>query len=550
MPLSIECSSATDSMVSLVPPVRLHVLVTDLEPPIARGPCRPYVTPSPHNGPEVPPSGPREGAVMLDNPISVPGLVAGEWVKSGARLDRFGPWVRGVVSTASQAGEDDVAAALTYARDAAKRVARMSPAARATVLERAAGLATAQRERLARLLALELGKPVKDGLGEIDRVADTFAVSAAEARRIGGEVLPVAGFARGVGNTVLTHRAPVGVALAITPFNAPANLLAHKLAASFAAGNTTIVKPPPQAPATSTAVVEMLLEAGMPSEAVQVLHGDGRVGAALCAAPEVGVISFTGSVATGAAVARAAGAKRLVMELGGNAATIVCEDADIATAARICAATGYSNSGQSCISVQRVYVHHDRYDEFLEAFTAEVRRLTVGDPLDPGTDVGSMVDDDAAQRVVAWASEAAAAGATITTGGARDGATVTPTVVASPPTDARLIRDEVFGAAVSVLPYSDFDAVVAACNDSRYGLQAGLFTFDVRRIVAAWRELEVGGLVVNGSSNFRLDHIPFGGVKDSGFGRESPRWMVEDYTVVKTLLLRGMSLFGDQEGAR
>jgi acyl-CoA reductase-like NAD-dependent aldehyde dehydrogenase len=482
--------------------------------------------------------------------VEVGCLVAGEWRDDGPRVDRTGPWARRTVSTARQAGEEDVRAALAYARRGAKVVARLSPAARAEALERAAVAAVERRSELAGLLAWELGKPVKDGGGEIDRVADTFAVSAAEARRIGGEVLPVAGWARGVGNTVLTHRAPVGVALAITPFNAPANLLAHKLAASFAAGNTTIVKPPPQAPAASAAVVALLLDAGMPPEAVQVLHGDGRVGAALCGAEEVDVISFTGSGAAGAAVARAAGAKRLVLELGGNAATIVCEDADVAAAARICAGTGYSNSGQSCISVQRVYVHRTRYDEFVETFTREVESLTVGDPLDPATDVGSMVDDDAAERVVGWVREAAAAGARVTTGGHRDGATVIPTVVASPPGDARLIRDEVFGAAVSVMPYDDFDDVVAACNDSRYGLQAGLFTNDVRRIVAAWRELEVGGLVVNGSSNFRLDHVPFGGVKGSGFGRESPRWMIDDYTVVKTLLLRGVSLFGDQAGTR
>ncbi|MCW6003345.1 aldehyde dehydrogenase family protein [Micromonospora sp. CPCC 205371] len=488
---------------------------------------------------------------MLDNSaelVEVGCLVAGDWRTGGTRLDRVGPWTRRVVSTARQADDSDVRAALAYARNGARAVARMPRAARAEVLERAAAAAVEGRQGLARLLALELGKPIKDGLGEIDRVADTFAVSAAEARRIGGEVLPVAGWARGVGTTAFTHRAPVGVALAITPFNAPANLLAHKLAASFAAGNTTIVKPPPQAPAASTAVVALLLDAGMPPEAVQVLHGDGRVGAALCAAPEVGVISFTGSVATGAAVARAAGAKRLVMELGGNAATIVCDDADVGLAARICAATGYSNSGQSCISVQRVYVHRSRHEEFLDSFTQQVEKLTVGARPDPPPDLGAVVEEGAAQGVAAGGGEAAAAGATVTTGGRRDGATVIPTVVASPPEDARLLRDEVFGAAVSVLPYDDFDGVVATCNDSRYGLQAGLFTNDVRRIVTAWRELEVGGLVVNGSSNYRLDHVPFGGVKDSGFGRESPRWMIDDYTVVKTLLLRGMSLFGDQEG--
>ncbi|GAA4305569.1 aldehyde dehydrogenase family protein [Actinomadura luteofluorescens] len=403
---------------------------------------------------------------------------------------------------------------------------------------------TDNRDDLARLLALELGKPVRDGLGEIDRVADTFAVCAAEARQIGGETLPVAGWARGTGDTAFTYRAPAGVALAITPFNAPANLLAHKLGASFAAGNTTIVKAPPQAPAVSTAVVALLVEAGMPVEAVQLLHGDGAVGAELCAAEEVAVISFTGSAATGAAVARAAGAKRLVLELGGNAATIVCEDADIAEAARICARTGYSNSGQSCISVQRVYVHRSRYEDFLDRFTAEVGSLNVGDPLDPGTDVGSMVDDDAAERVVRWSAEAAEQGARVLLGGGRDGATALPTVVADPPPGASLVREEVFGALVAVMPYDDFAGVVEQCNRSRYGLQAGLFTRDLDRIVTAWRELEVGGLIVNGSSNYRLDHVPFGGVKDSGFGRESPRCMIEDYTVVKTLMLRGTSLWG------
>jgi acyl-CoA reductase-like NAD-dependent aldehyde dehydrogenase len=245
-------------------------------------------------------------------------------------------------------------------------------------------------------------------------------------------------------------------------------------------------------------------------------------------------------------VAHAAGPKRVLLELGGNAATIVCEDADVAEAARVCARTGYSNSGQSCISVQRVYVQRARFEEFVTALTAEVKGLAVGDPLDPGTDVGSMVDDAAAERVVTWTAEAARGGATVTTGGERTGSVMTPTVVAGPSQDARVVREEVFGALVAVLPYDGFDEVIETCNRSSYGLQAGLFTHDVRRIVTAWRELEVGGLVVNGSSNFRLDHVPFGGVKDSGIGRESPRWMIEDFTVTKTLLLRGLSIWGDQ----
>jgi acyl-CoA reductase-like NAD-dependent aldehyde dehydrogenase len=484
----------------------------------------------------------RDGDVCV-----APALLAGEWRTDGRRADRIGPYRRSVVSQARVADPSDARTAGEYAASARRRVACLAPAARADILQSAAALALDRREELATVIALELGKPLKDGLGEIDRVADTFAVCAAEARQIGGEVLPVAGWRRGIGNTALTYRAPAGVALAITPFNAPANLLAHKLGAAFAAGNTTIVKAPPQAPAVSAAVVALLLRAGAPVEAVQLLHGGGDVGAALCDLTEVDVVSFTGSAPTGAAVARAAGAKRLVLELGGNAATIVCEDADIAAAALVCARSGYTNSGQSCISVQRVYVHRSRYREFLDAFTAQVGTLVVGDPLDPTTDVGSMVDDDAAERVVGWAADAKRAGAQITLGGHRDGATLFPTVVADPPADAAVVAEEVFGALVSVLPYDDFDALLGECNRSRYGLQAGLFTRDLARILTAWRELEVGGLIVNGSSNFRLDHLPFGGVKDSGFGRETPHMMIDDFSVVKTLIVRGVSIWGEDE---
>ncbi|WP_279473288.1 aldehyde dehydrogenase family protein [Actinomadura darangshiensis] len=479
-------------------------------------------------------------------PVQAAALRGGQWITDGPQSERIGPYLRQPVSRAPTAAPADVEAVRAHARAYARTVGRLAPAVRADVLERAAAVAAGNRDELARLLALELGKPLKDGRGEIDRVADTFAVCAAEARQIGGETLPVAGWARGIGNTAFTYRAPAGVALAITPFNAPANLLAHKLGASFAAGNTTIVKAPPQAPAASTAIVALLIEAGMPYEAVQLLHGDGSVGAALCAAPEVAVISFTGSAATGAAVARAAGAKRLVLELGGNAATIVCDDADIAEAARVCARTGYSNSGQSCISVQRVYVDRSRYSEFLDALTAQVGKLNVGDPLDPGTDVGSMVDEDAAERVVRWSAEAAAGGGRVVLGGTRDGATAAPTIVADPPAGASLVTEEVFGALVAVMPFDDLAEVIERCNQSRYGLQAGIFTRDLDRAFTAWRDLEVGGLVVNGSSNFRLDHVPFGGVKDSGFGRESPRCMIDDYTVVKTMTLRGTSLWGDR----
>jgi len=485
-------------------------------------------------------------SVTDDDVVDAQPFLAGAWSGDGPTAERTGPYLRRTVSRTPTALPVEIERAVAHARRYAPQVAELAPAARAEILLRASTAALTHRDRLARLLALELGKPVKDSRVEIERVASTLEVCAAEARRVDGETLPVAGWNTGVGNTAFTYRAPAGVALAITPFNAPANLLAHKLGASFAAGNTTLVKAPPQAPGTSAAVVALLLDSGLPPQAVQLLHGGGEVGAALCAASEVDVISFTGSAATGAAVARAAGAKRLALELGGNAATIVCEDADIDTAAQACARTGYSNSGQSCISVQRVYVHHTRYADFLDAFTAAVDTLVVGDPMDPSTDIGSMVDEDAAERVVCWSAEAGELGASVVRGGTRDGATAAPTIIAEPPPYASVVVHEVFGALVAVMPYDDFDTVVGDCNASRHGLQAGLFTHDLKRVFTAWRRLEVGGLIVNGTSNLRLDHVPFGGVKDSGFGRESPRWLIDDFTVVKTLVLRGLSIWGDR----
>lgn len=476
-------------------------------------------------------------------PVEVRNLVAGSWLDSD-RTDRIGPFAGTVVSTTAQATADDAERALEFARGAAAEVAGLSPAARAEILERAAHLVEEHVDELARLLALELGKPVKDGRGEALRSAETLAVSASEARRIGGEVLPTAGWARGVGTTAMTFRAPVGVVVAITPFNAPINLLAHKLTASFAAGNTTIVKPPPQAPASSTRFVELLMEAGLPASAVQVLHGGPELGAILTGSPVVAAISFTGSAAAGHAVARNAPGKRLVLELGGNAATIVCDDADLSAAARACARTGFSNSGQSCISVQRIFVPRTLLDDFVGQLAAAVGELRIGDPLDEATDVGSMVDEQAAERVLGWAQEAERDGAKLASGGARRGATLEPLVVVDPRRDSTIVREEVFGAAVVVLPYDDFDDVIEECNRSRYGLQAGLFTHDSRRIFQAWRELQVGAVVVGGTSNFRLDNVPFGGVKDSGIGREAPRWMIDDYTYVKTLLWRHESVWG------
>jgi acyl-CoA reductase-like NAD-dependent aldehyde dehydrogenase len=482
----------------------------------------------------------KERSALPNTPVSARSLIAGTWLSgtSGGEQIRVDPYRGTPASVASCCSDAEVAAAERWAL-----AGRSAPFARAEILERAAELVSGERERLAVLAAIELGKPVTDSLGEMDRAAETLAVAALHARQLSGELLPAEGWRRGSGTTALCYRVPVGTVLAITPFNAPVNLLAHKVAASFAAGNGTIVKPPPQAPALSSRFAELMLEAGLPHEGLQVLHGAGSVGAALAGSAAVDAVAFTGSASVGASVASIAGPKRTVLELGGNAATIVCADADLALAARLCAATGFSNSGQSCISVQRIYVERAVYEQFAEALTAAVRALRVGDPLSQETDVGCMVDASAAERVEGWIQEAVEGGATLLTGGGRHGAVLEPTLLGAPAPHAKVLAEEVFGNLASIVPFDEFETALALVNSTRYGLQSGLFTHDVRRIFVAARELAVGALIVNGTSNYRLDHVPFGGVKDSGIGRESPRWLIEDFSTVKTLVLRDLSLW-------
>lgn len=362
-------------------------------------------------------------------------LVGGRWTRtaSAGTAIRHSPYSGAEASVAALCGPPEVEAVRAFAIAGARAVRAIAPFRRAEILERAAALLEANAEALATLESTELGKPIKDTSKEVLRAGETLLIAAAEARRLSGEVLPTEGWPAGAGSSAIAVRVPVGIVLAITPFNAPLNLLTHKIAASFAAGNTTIVKSPPQAPGTSTRLVELLLEAGMPETAIQLLHGGGELGDALVRIPELGAVAFTGSAAAGKHVAAAAAGKRLVLELGGNAATIVCGDADLADAARVCAQTGYSNSGQSCISVQRVYVESRRLEEFVTLFRDRVGALRVGDPLDPDTDVGTMVDVAAAERVAGWVKEAVAAGARLELGGVANGATLSPTIVASPP---------------------------------------------------------------------------------------------------------------------
>jgi acyl-CoA reductase-like NAD-dependent aldehyde dehydrogenase len=471
-------------------------------------------------------------------------LIDGEWIETGDWIDVRSPYSGDVVGRVAKGG----AAEARRAVDAAARALESPLPAhkRAEILVKVAGLIGRRHEEVARTISDEAGKPIKTARVEASRAMSTYTFAAVEARKLAGEMIPMESAQAGEGKLGFTVRKPIGVVGAISPFNFPCNLVAHKLAPALAAGCPVVLKPASATPLSALLLAELELEAGLPAGWLNVLVGPAsEIGDVLVEDERVKLITFTGSGDVGWKLQERAPRKRIKLELGNSTPVIVAADADVdATAAKL-AANAFAFAGQSCISVQRIYVHRSRYAEFLAALTEAVTALQVGDPLDPATAVGSMVDDDAAERVVRWTTEARAGGAQVVCGGSRQGATLAPTIVADPPADAKVVTEEVFGALVVVLPYDTFPEVIETCNKSRFGLQAGLFTSDIRQIITAWRELEVGGVVVNGSSNFRLDHVAFGGVKDSGFGRESPRWMIEDYTVVKTLLLRGLSLWGE-----
>jgi acyl-CoA reductase-like NAD-dependent aldehyde dehydrogenase len=334
----------------------------------------------------------------------------------------------------------------------------------------------------------------------------------------------------GAGKLAVLMRFPVGVVAAITPFNAPFNLAAHKIAPSIAAGNAMVLKPPPQAPLIVHRLVELMVEAGMPAGMLNVVYGGAEVGAALVADPRVDFITFTGSSRAGAAIKAASGLRRVALELGGNNATIVHEDADLAPAAQACARNSMRLAGQSCISVQSVYAHERVFDAFLDLIESEVRKLRLGDPLLPATDVGTLIDEAAARRVESWVQDAAAQGARVVTGGHRHGAAFEPTLLTAVKQSMKVVCEEVFGPVVNVLPYQTLDDVFATVNAGEYGLQAGIFTRSNEVSFRAIRSLRVGGVIINGTSTWRTDQLAYGGIKASGSGREGPRYAIEEMT--------------------
>ena len=465
-------------------------------------------------------------------------LIAGEPTSGdGDRLSIRDPFRGELVATVPAASPADVERALAAATEGARHMARTSGGERAAILERVAELVAGEAEELATTIVREQGKTLGEARREVGRVPDLLRLCAGEARRLGGETVPLDQGADGVGRLGLTLRVPVGVVVAITPFNYPLLLVAHKLGPAFAAGNAVILKPATQTPLSGLRLAQLFAEAGAHPGAMQCLTGSGAgVGMPLCVDERVRAITFTGSEPVGQAIVRAAGVKHHLMELGANCPLIVAADADLEQAADATAIGGYSNAGQACISAQRILVEQPVYEDFLDALATRVARIAPGDPMTEAATMGPLISEAEAERVEGILSQATAAGARVVFGGERDGALHAPTILADVTPESRLFCEELFGPAVGVTPVADLDEAFALANRSEYGLGAGIFTTNVNDALRFVREIEAGVIQINWSPLWRADSMPYGGLKRSGIGKEGPRWAIEELTELKTVV--------------
>ena len=464
-------------------------------------------------------------------------FIAGEWVDKAKKIEVKNPFDNAIIDTVPRADAGDLEKALEFAERGAKVMAKLASYERWRILRKAADLMSARNDELGRLISQEEGKIVAEGRGEASRAVETMMGSAEEAKRIHGETVPLDADPTGGKKLGFTLRVPCGVVGAIAPFNFPLNLVCHKVGPALAAGNSVIVKPASDTPLSAVRLTEILLEAGLPPEGIQCITGPGgEIGNALVADRRVRKVTFTGSREIGEAICRAAGIKKVTMELGSNSPVIIMPDADLEKVAAVISLTGYGNAGQTCISTQRVLAAEEVYGDFLAALKPKVEGLKTGNQLDESSRVGPMVKESEAARVEQWIHEAVGGGARLVAGGGRRGAIYMPAVIADVHPDMRISRDELFGPAVAVTPFDTIDEAIALANDSVYGLAAGIFTENIEWAMRFAREAEAGNLHVNWGSQWRVDLMPYGGLKDSGFGKEGPRYAVEEMTELKMVV--------------
>jgi acyl-CoA reductase-like NAD-dependent aldehyde dehydrogenase len=465
-------------------------------------------------------------------------LVAGEWLETGDWLEVRSPYSGDVVARVAQGGAGEARRAVDAAAEAMREP--LPAHKRAEILVRVAGALGRRHDEVATTIAQEAGKPLKAARVEATRAMSTFTFAAVEARTLAGEMIPMDASQAGAGKLAFTLRLPVGVVGAISPFNFPLNLVAHKLAPALAAGCAVVLKPASQTPLSALLLAELLTEAGLPPGWLNVVVGPAaEIGDVLVEDERVRALTFTGSSGIGWDLAARAARKRVKLELGNATPVLVEADADLEDVAGRLATHAFSFAGQSCISVQRIYVRREAYDELLARLLPKVEALVVGDPLDEATDVGPLIDEGARDRVLAWIEEARAAGAEILTGGELDGELLRPTVIANAPADAKVSCEEVFGPVCTVTPYDTLDEAIELANGTRFGLQAGIFTGSLATALEAARRLEFGGVTVNEAPTFRADQMPYGGIKDSGNTREGPAWTVRELTEERLVVLDG-----------
>jgi acyl-CoA reductase-like NAD-dependent aldehyde dehydrogenase len=465
-------------------------------------------------------------------------LVAGKRMEGPSSYELKDPYRGEVLATVNAAGVAEVERAVRAARAAQPLVAGMAVHQRAAILRDAVSLIHERRDVLATTITRQTGKAVRDARREVDRSTYTLAATAGALEELYGEVAPADAIPGGEGLIGLVLYEPLGIVAAITPFNAPLNIPMHKVAPALAAGNAVVLKPAPQAPISAFQLAEILIEAGMPSSSISVLPGGAEAGSALVSHPDVDFISFTGGRATGELIARSAGVKGVVLELGGNSPNIVHADANIPWTARALALGAFSNSGQSCNSVQRVIAHESVAEELSDQLVAEARSLNLGDPLADTTDVGTLVDEAAAVRVSQWIEDAVQSGARLRSGGNQEGAALAPTVLDHVTPRMRIVCEEVFGPVLTISTYADLEEAIALANDTVFGLQSAVFTNSLSVAFETARRLRTGGVMVNRSSNFRLDNMPFGGTRGSGNGgREGARYTLREMCNRKLLLV-------------
>jgi len=462
-------------------------------------------------------------------------LIDGQHHHSSDAIEVRNPYDDALVAVVHRAGPDAIEQAIATAVTAFATTRRMPSWQRSEVLEKVSAGIMARKEELARTIALEAGKPIKTARAEVERASFTFKVAAEEAKRIYGEIVPLDWLPGNEGRTAQIRRLPRGPVVGISPFNFPLNLVAHKVAPALAAGCPIILRPASQTPISSFKLAELVLEAGWPAGGIAVVPCKTKDADPLIEDNRIKLLTFTGSPAVGWELKRRAGQKFVTLELGGNAGNIVHNDADIAYAAGRVAWGGFTYAGQSCISVQRVYIHADTYENFVDELIPKVQALKIGNPLDEATDIGPLIDKGAADRLGAWLEEAKTGGAEVLTGGQREGNIWQPTVLASIHEDMKVSCQEVFGPIVGLYRYTDVQAAIRAVDASDFGLQAGIFTNDWRLVEEAFENIEAGGLMVNDVSTYRIDHMPYGGVKSSGIGREGLRYAIEEMTEMRLL---------------